>query len=281
LHTRREFRWGVDLDDLHRIAIEGHRPPHCLAQIALIHQYIADALAHLGTVAFRMGDSQQSATLFQQSLALNRTQGYKDRIAENLAWLAEVASQNGQPKRAVRLLGAVEVLHEASNISLPPLRCAEYDRAVGSIRAQLDEATFAEAWTHGHTMPLEQAIAQVLETKDEPLTDIKFQQTNEEGTSSLVPSGPPSPPLSPRRRLKQQFGGLTSREREVACLVAQDKSNRAIANELVVGISTVEARITHIFTKLGFSSRAQIAAWAVDKGLAQIPQDMKDIRLKH
>jgi DNA-binding NarL/FixJ family response regulator len=55
----------------------------------------------------------------------------------------------------------------------------------------------------------------------------------------------------------------------VACLVAQGKSNRAIADGLVIGVSTVEAHITHIFTKLGFSSRAQIAAWAVDKGLAQ------------
>jgi DNA-binding NarL/FixJ family response regulator len=120
-------------------------------------------------------------------------------------------------------------------------------------------------------MPLEQAIEEALETKDEPLTGTKFQQTNEEETSSSVPPGTPSPQpspaLSPRRALQQHFGGLTSREREVARLVAQGKSNRAIAEELVVGVSTVEAHISHIFTKLGFSSRAQIAAWAVDKGL--------------
>ena len=80
--------------------------------------------------------------------------------------------------------------------------------------------------------------------------------------------------------LQQHFGGLTSREREVARLVAQGKSNRAIADELVVGVSTVEAHISHIFTKLGFASRAQIAAWAVDKGLAKAPQDMKAPRQK-
>jgi len=38
-----------------------------------------------------------------------------------------------------------------------------------------------------------------------------------------------------------------------------------------VGVSTVEAHISHIFTKLEFASRAQIAAWAVDKGLVQVP----------
>ena len=74
---------------------------------------------------------------------------------------------------------------------------------------------------------------------------------------------------------------LTAREREVARLVAQGQSNRAIADKLVVSVSTVEAHITHIFTKLGFSSRAQIAAWAVNKGLAQIAQDLEGTRQEH
>jgi DNA-binding CsgD family transcriptional regulator/predicted negative regulator of RcsB-dependent stress response len=89
---------------------------------------------------------------------------------------------------------------------------------------------------------------------------------------------PHTQPLSPRRAAKRAFGGLTEREREVARLVAQGKSNRVIADELVVGVSTVEAHISHIFTKLGFSSRAQIAAWAVEKDLAQVPQDMEVTR---
>lgn len=63
---------------------------------------------------------------------------------------------------------------------------------------------------------------------------------------------------------------LTAREREVAALVAQGKSNRAIADELVVSERTTESHITNILGKLGFTSRAQIAAWAVDIGLAQL-----------
>jgi len=256
-----------------------------VAQETGAEQYRADALAHLGTVALREGDYQQSAGLYQQSLALNRVLGNREGIAEDLAGLAEVARLAGQPERAGWLLGAVEVVREARNISLPPLRRAEYDRTVEGIRAQLDEAVFAAAWAKGRAMPLEQAIEEALETKDEPPTGTKFQQTNEEGASSFVPPGTPSsqpsPALSPRRAQQQHFGGLTSREREVARLVAQGKSNRAIADELVVGVSTVEAHITHIFTKLGFSSRAQIAAWAVDKGLAQVLQDMEVTRQEH
>jgi len=239
--------------------------------------FIANALAHLGTIALRMGDFPQSAALYQQSLALNREQANRDGIVEDLAGLAEVASLLGQPERAARLLGAVEALREVSGIRLSPLRRAEYDRTVEGIRTHLDEAAFAEAWKEGRTRPLEQVIAEAGETKDAPPSEAKPREATQEDASSALPpsvlSSPPSAPLSPRRALQQHFGGLTSREREVALLVAHGKSNRAIAEELVVGVSTVEAHITHIFTKLGFASRAQIAAWAVDKRLAQAPQE--------
>src|SRR6266566_4627044 len=207
--------------------------------------FIAEALAQLGTVALHVGDSGQATALYQQSLTLIWTRGYRECIAEDLAGLAATASLLGQPERAARLFGAVEALREVSGIRLSPLPRADYDRAVEGIRAHLDEATFAQAWEKGRAMPLEQAIAEALATQDEPPTGTKFPQVNEEETSSVVPPGTPlsqSPrALSPRRALKQHFGGLTSREREVACLVAQGKSNRAIADELVVGVSTREA----------------------------------------
>jgi DNA-binding NarL/FixJ family response regulator len=47
-----------------------------------------------------------------------------------------------------------------------------------------------------------------------------------------------------------------------------------IAADLFLSLKTVEAHVTRILTKLGFTSRAQIAAWAVAKGLAEAPQDL-------
>ncbi len=131
-------------------------------------------------------------------------------------------------------------------------------------------------------MQLEHIIAYASETTTSPVTRTPTPQTNMGEASSNPPPGLlSSRPLSPRRALKQQFGGLTSREREVARLVAQGKSNRTIADELVVGVSTVEAHISHIFTKLGFSSRSQIAAWAVEKGLLQASQDVETTNQEH
>jgi DNA-binding CsgD family transcriptional regulator len=54
---------------------------------------------------------------------------------------------------------------------------------------------------------------------------------------------------------------LSPRELEVAVLVADGLTNAAIAARLFVSRATVSSHVTHILTKLGFTSRAQIAAW--------------------
>jgi non-specific serine/threonine protein kinase len=73
--------------------------------------------------------------------------------------------------------------------------------------------------------------------------------------------------VSRRQPEKENFGGLTRREREVARLLSQGKSNREIAEALVISERTVENHVGNILGKLGFDSRAQAAVWAVEKGL--------------
>lgn len=58
---------------------------------------------------------------------------------------------------------------------------------------------------------------------------------------------------------------LSRREREVADLVAQGRTNKEIATALVIAVRTAETHLEHIRTKLGVSSRAQIAAWVVQR----------------
>ncbi len=77
------------------------------------------------------------------------------------------------------------------------------------------------------------------------------------------------PAASPRRALKKEYGGLTEREREVAALIAQGKSNHEIAQALFLADRTVATHVGNILAKLGFTSRTQIAAWAVEKGLVR------------
>jgi DNA-binding NarL/FixJ family response regulator len=75
-------------------------------------------------------------------------------------------------------------------------------------------------------------------------------------------------PAQPKARAaaKAAFGGLTAREREVAGLIAQGKTNREIAEVIFVSERTVETHVSNTLLKLGFNTRAQIAAWAVTRG---------------
>ena len=58
---------------------------------------------------------------------------------------------------------------------------------------------------------------------------------------------------------------LTARELEIAALIARGLSNRGIADELVISPATAARHVANIFGKLGFTSRAQVAAWAVQR----------------
>jgi NarL family two-component system response regulator LiaR len=62
---------------------------------------------------------------------------------------------------------------------------------------------------------------------------------------------------------------LTARECEAVALIAQGKSNREIAEAMVVSVKTVETYVTRILNKLGFDSRVQIATFAVETGLTK------------
>jgi DNA-binding NarL/FixJ family response regulator len=65
----------------------------------------------------------------------------------------------------------------------------------------------------------------------------------------------------------QAQANLTPREVEVVRLLAQGKTNREIADDLVVSLSTVKAHVEHIIAKLNVSDRTQAAVRAVEFGL--------------
>jgi DNA-binding NarL/FixJ family response regulator len=78
------------------------------------------------------------------------------------------------------------------------------------------------------------------------------------------------------RRLTQEMraprtglGVLTAREKEVLILVAEGRSNKDIAEHLVISERTARTHVSHLLTKMGLSSRTQAALLAVKEGLVQ------------
>ncbi|RAK27481.1 LuxR family two component transcriptional regulator [Actinoplanes lutulentus] len=71
-----------------------------------------------------------------------------------------------------------------------------------------------------------------------------------------------------RTGAEERLGRLSAREREVALLVAQGKSNAEISVELHMSVATVKAHVSRVLTKLDLNNRVQVALLVHDAGLA-------------
>ena len=66
------------------------------------------------------------------------------------------------------------------------------------------------------------------------------------------------------RTARNRLGRLSSREREIAELVAQGLNNQDIADQLVVSMATVKSHMQHILKKIGGTSRVHIAIMVLE-----------------
>ncbi len=195
-------------------------------------------LYNLAFIAQHEGDHQEVIRLLRRSLALCQEVGVPADVARELLALAGSLGAVGEPMRAARLFGAALAFLHRSGALVDPNDQPEHDRNIAFVRTQLGEVAFAEAGAEGQDMTLDQAIA--------------YAQTASD-------SDKPPTPLP---------GDLTRREREVARLIAEGKSNREIADVLVIAERTVEGHVSNILSKLGFRSRSQISVWVVENGLS-------------
>ena len=113
----------------------------------------------------------------------------------------------------------------------------------------------------------ESSFAMARSTIKELSVSIDEQTQRERFLQEAFKMLPREKPIPERHALAERFGGLTEREREVAVLIAQGKTNREIADTLVVSHRTVETHVRTILSKLGVPTRSGIATWAVAVGL--------------
>jgi predicted ATPase/DNA-binding CsgD family transcriptional regulator len=206
---------------------------------------VGTSLGSLGWLAQCQGDLSRMRAAMAESLAVRLEIGDKGGIAWCLEKLAQAATLSPDPadkRRAAQVYAAAAALRAPVHSVIDPADQPEHERSLAALRAGLGEAGFESAWAEGARLPVEAAVEAAL----------------------VEPAGEPAASSAAG---KEQYGGLSRREREVAALIAQGKSNREIAEALVVGARTAETYISRILNKLGFSSRVQIATWAIDKGL--------------
>ncbi|NGN70176.1 LuxR family transcriptional regulator [Streptomyces sp. A7024] len=202
--------------------------------------------------------AEERDRLGHRVLELKRAVG--DRLGTGIALelLAWSAAASGRSERAAWLLGAAAELWEkigGARLNAEVLH-AEHRAAVAAARRALTEEQYAEQHARGRALDLTQAVTSALDDIDllpEPAP-------RQPPVASAQPAGwPQQPTAAPSVPHLDQ---LTRREREVAALITKGLTNREIADHLVISKRTADAHVEHIRTKLGFTSRAQIAALA-------------------
>jgi predicted ATPase/class 3 adenylate cyclase/DNA-binding CsgD family transcriptional regulator/uncharacterized protein HemY len=209
---------------------------------------IAWVLIEIGTLDRLQGDYKQARTLLEESLSLCRQLGDKVGSADCLDGLAQCASEQGNPRGAAGLFGAVESVRLTIGAPLPPVDRPAYERAIASVRTQLGEEAFLAVWSQGKTLTLDEAIA-------------AWEQTPMPEPILVEPSisKPPAPPTYPN--------DLTEREVEVLRLIAHGWTNPQIAEHLVISPRTVNAHLTSIYRKIQVSTRSAATRFAIQHHL--------------
>ena len=140
------------------------------------------------------------------------------------------------------LASAASALEENAGMwAFPPIR-ARQEQWLATAEQSLEAAAREAAWAEGRRMSMDEVIAQALE-ETSPVAD---------------PRSAASPAVRER---------LSPREREVLGLVAQGRSNREIAEALVVTEHTAKYHVAQLLNKLGAGSRAEAVTRAVAAGL--------------
>lgn len=193
-----------------------------------------------GLLAWQQGDAERAAASARDGLRLGREFNEQWVIAFCLEILAWVAGGERQHARAAHLLGAADRLWRRIGAPLFGMShlVGYHDRQQVHVRDALGGKAFDTNFRGGNAMNTDDAIAYALEERE------PARAAN--GTTGRDTS-------------------LTRREREVADLIAHGLSNKEIAAKLVIARRTAEAHVEHILGKLGFSSRAQVAAWVAEQ----------------
>jgi predicted ATPase/DNA-binding CsgD family transcriptional regulator len=217
---------------------------------------------YTGLAEFLLGSLEDSAATLRTALAMKYELGDSVGMAYCLEALGWVAAAWDRHDRAAWLLGAADALWDRAG------RRMSGDAALEQLRQQaaksagdgLGAVRYTALYTRGTHDPLEHVVALAAGDEDATIAGPGGSRKRAAGRSPAATETRPGPPV-PGLPADQGLSQLTSRQRQIAWLVADGLSNREIAERLVISKRTVDTHIDHIFGRLGVSSRMQLAAW--------------------
>jgi predicted ATPase/DNA-binding CsgD family transcriptional regulator len=187
-----------------------------------------------------LGRPEEALDAERQALRLARGGFNSYTVVNALEVIAQILSSRDQGHRGAVLFGALSNIWP--DIGAAPLRddVARHAQREQLARDLLGDEAFAAAFERGRRMTIEEVVSFVLDEHE------------------AVPTAAEQPPV-------QVPADLSKRELEVAELVARGLSNKEIAQALVISPRTAEGHVTRLLDKLGFTSRARVAAWVAER----------------
>jgi DNA-binding NarL/FixJ family response regulator len=212
-----------------------------------------------GLVELRHGDPDQALRRFRAGLRVGHSAGDNWGPAWSLASIGWAAAALGEHEQAAVLMGAADRQLQRIGIDTTHLAMlATLSRtAVAEARAALGAAAYATASARGAKLDYHEAVAAALGDEADTVT-----------TTSTELASRTSQPDDRRTGNSAETAQLTNREWDVTRLLGANAglSNQQMAGQLCVTVRTVEAHMSNIIRKLGVSSRAEVAVWAISNG---------------
>jgi predicted ATPase/DNA-binding CsgD family transcriptional regulator len=209
---------------------------------------IARCLAGISWVCLASLDLPTASASLSESLELSMATGQRLGIARGLEAFAALAVVQGDDLTAVRLEGASDVLRETVGPVRPASAQGRLDGLLSSAHQRLGPIKTASLRAEGRRLSTHEAVRYALSSGSASRPPEPANGTPQTAAVPLVP-----------------MSILTVREQQVAMLITRGLSNRAIAAELVISPATAARHVANILSKLGLSSRAQVAAWTADR----------------
>jgi DNA-binding CsgD family transcriptional regulator len=189
--------------------------------------FLSLALAMRARVQAVQGDLELAERDARDALALATETQAQVLVPDMLELLATLS--RGAHQEAVRLLGAADAGRRRMGAVRFKVLDADHATCVAALRDALVEKDFEKAWAEGAAMSIDDAVAYAQRGRGE------------------------------RKRPASGWASLTPTERDVVRRVGEGLANKDIAARLFISPRTVESHLSHIYTKLGLSSRVQLA----------------------
>jgi predicted ATPase/DNA-binding NarL/FixJ family response regulator len=190
----------------------------------------AKALTTRGNVAIAQGDlGQAESDAYEAISCATEVQAYQ-LIPDALDILALLAAAADRHREAARYGGAAEALRAGMGGAIrSPLWEFRYETTLDGVRDAMGDDEFAAAWAEGAALSLHEAVAYAQRGRGE------------------------------RKRPATGWKSLTPTELDVVRLVSEGLGNKDIAAKLFVSHRTVQTHLTHVYSKLGITSRVALA----------------------